>query len=434
MKREIIQKLSNRNATIGIIGLGYIGLPLVHRFSSEGYKVIGIDISKEKVDSLNEGENYIQHLPEFVIKESIANGFIASIDYEMVKEMDVIIICVPTPLSPNKDPDLSFVKAALDSIAPFLRRGQAVSLESTTYPFTTRDVVLPKINELNLEVGRDIFLIYSPEREDPGNAKFSIREIPKLVSGISSDCLEVGIKIFGSIVDEVIPVSSTQTAEMAKLLENIHRAVNIGLVNEMKMLCDRMDIDIHEVIDAAASKPFGFTPYYPGPGLGGHCIPIDPFYLTWKAKEYGLNTKFIELAGEINENMPQWVFSKVINSMNDDRKPIAGSNILVLGVAYKKNVGDLRESPALEIIDLLLSKGAIVEFSDPFVENLSFIQNNNFLDKSVHLEPDVLSSKDLVIFTTDHDEFDKDMIRENSKKIIDTRGIYKGSFINVVKA
>ena len=434
MKNILKEKISSRQATIGIIGLGYIGLPLVHRFSSEGFKVIGIDVNKEKIDNLNSGNNYIKHLPSLIVQESINNGFIASSDFSLVEEMDVIIICVPTPLSENKDPDLSYIIQALQSIIPFLKRGQAISLESTTYPFTTRDVILPMISELDVMVGEDLFLIYSPEREDPGNEKYGIREIPKVVSGVTSNCLEIGMEIFKSIVNDVVPVSSTQTAEMVKLLENIHRAVNIGLVNEMKMLSDRMDIDIHEVINAAATKPFGYTPYYPGPGLGGHCIPIDPFYLTWKAKEYGLTTKFIGLAGEINASMPEWVISKVMNTLNEHGKAISKSKILVLGVAYKKNVGDLRESPALEIIELLLERGANVEYSDPFVENLSFIQKNNFVSDSKDLHPETISSKDLIIIATDHDDFNIEMVQKNAKKIIDTRGVYKGSFQNVVKA
>lgn len=434
MKNRLKKIISSRKATIGIIGLGYIGLPLVHRFSCEGFNVIGIDVSKDKVKELNKGSSYIQHLPSILVKESIENGFKASTDFSLVEKMDVIIICVPTPLSANKDPDLSYITNAVEQINPYLRKGQVISLESTTYPFTTRDVVLPKLESTNFRVGKDIFLVYSPEREDPGNKSFTIRDIPKVVSGITEDCLDLGVAIFSSIVDQVVPVSSTQTAEMVKLLENIHRAVNIGLVNEMKMLSDKMGINIYEVINAAATKPFGFQPYYPGPGLGGHCIPIDPFYLTWKAKEFGMTTKFIELAGEINANMPSWVVSKVIKALNDLGKSISKSKILILGVAYKKNVGDLRESPALEVIDSLISQGADIEYSDPFVESIESIKRSNFNQTSVPLTEEIISDKDVVIITTDHDQYDLAMIQKNALIIIDTRGAYKKSFDNVINA
>ena len=433
-KNNLSNKISSKEAVIAVIGLGYIGLPLVHRFSSEGFNVIGLDINQDKVDSLNKGENYIKHLPKNLVTESIENNFKASTDFSLIKKADALIICVPTPLSANKDPDLSYIINALDSMLPYLRKGQIVSLENSTYPFTTRDVVLPKLESNGLIVGQDIFLVYSPEREDPGNQNFSIRDIPKVVSGITEHCLDLGRAVFGSIVNEVIPVSKTQTAEMVKLLENIHRAVNIGLVNEMKIVSDKMGIDIHEVINAAATKPFGFTPFYPGPGLGGHCIPIDPFYLTWKAKEFGLTTKFIELAGEINANMPSWVVSKVADTLNNLGKSISKSKILVLGVAYKKNVGDLRESPAIEIIETLIKKGANIEYSDPFVTDLKAIKNSNFNTNSIDLTEQSIANKDVVIITTDHDQFDLEFVQQNALKIIDTRGAYKESFSNVIRA
>ncbi|MCW8831239.1 MAG: nucleotide sugar dehydrogenase, partial [Gammaproteobacteria bacterium] len=345
MKRELIEKLNNRTALIGIVGLGYVGIPLSISYANSGYKVIGFDIDQSKIDYISAGETYIKHIPDSEIQCLVDNGFEATIDFSRASEVDALILCVPTPLDQHREPDLSFVLDTTDSLLPYIRKGQVMSLESTTYPGTTDEELKPRIESTGLKVGKDVFLVYSPEREDPGNENFTTQTIPKVCGGDNEACQEVGMALYGQVINKVVSVSSTRAAEMTKLLENIHRAVNIGLVNEMKIVADKMGIDIYEVIDAAATKPFGFVPYYPGPGLGGHCIPIDPFYLTWKAREYGINTRFIELAGEVNSNMPEWVVSKVVQGLNAHKKSINGSRILMLGIAYKKNVDDMRESP-----------------------------------------------------------------------------------------
>jgi UDP-N-acetyl-D-glucosamine dehydrogenase len=329
---------------------------------------------------------------------------------------------------------MSFVFGTTDALVPFLRRGQIVSLESTTYPGTTDEELKPRLESTGHEIGEDLFLVFSPEREDPGNLNFNTRTIPKVCGGITPNCLEVGLALYGQVIDKVVSVSSTRAAEMTKLLENIHRAVNIGLVNEMKIVCDKMDIDIHEVIRAAATKPFGFVPYVPGPGLGGHCIPIDPFYLTWKAREYGLNTRFIELAGEVNSNMPAWVVGKLVDALNERGKATKGSHILVLGIAYKKNVGDMRESPSVEMMEILRDKGAIVCYSDPYVLKFPEMRKHKFDLESVALSAEKLASVDCVLLATDHAKFDYEFIKKHSKLIVDTRGIYLEPAENIVKA
>lgn len=330
---SLLNKLNDKSAVIGIAGLGYVGLPLMLRYVEVGYKVIGFDIDLEKVTSLNQGKSYIKHISAESIVTALKIGFQATTDFSRSKEADALIICVPTPLNHYREPDLSFVVNTTEALVPYLRAGQVVSLESTTYPGTTDEELKPRVESTGLTVGKDIFLVFSPEREDPGNPDFCTRTIPKVCGGVTPACLEAGLALYGQVIDRVVPLSSTRAAEMTKLLENIHRAVNIGLVNEMKIVADKMGIDIHEVIRAAATKPFGFVPYYPGPGLGGHCIPIDPFYLTWKAREYGLHTRFIELAGEINSGMPEWVIGKVVDALNDRCKSIKGSKILILGIA-----------------------------------------------------------------------------------------------------
>jgi len=428
---ELINRLRDRKATIGIIGLGYVGLPLMLRYAEAGYTVLGFDIDSTKAEALERGESYFEHIPSSRVASAQVR---ATTDFSRAGEPDALIICVPTPLNRYREPDLSFVTGTVEALLPALRPGQVVSLESTTYPGTTEEELLPRIEQQGLKVGEEIFLVYSPEREDPGNAHFETRTIPKVVGGHTPACLEVGQALYGTAIDKVVPVSSTRAAEMTKLLENIHRAVNIGLVNEMKIVADRMGIDIFEVIDAAATKPFGFTPYYPGPGLGGHCIPIDPFYLTWKAREYGLSTRFIELAGELNSGMPAYVVDKVSWALNEQEKSLKGSRVLVLGIAYKKNVDDMRESPSAEILELLAKGGVIIGYSDPYVPKFPKMRKYSFSLESEDITPDTLSAYDAVVVATDHDAFDWELIKQHAKLIIDTRGKYRGNEDHVVRA
>lgn len=432
--QALVSKLESKAAVIGIVGLGYVGLPLMLSYNAIGYSVLGIDIDSFKVDELNNGRSYIEHISGDAIAEATGSGFEATTDFSRSTECDALILCVPTPLNKYREPDISFVTDTTDSLVPYLREGQVVSLESTTYPGTTEEELLPRVEKNGLKVGDSIFLVYSPEREDPGNPNFETRTIPKVVGGHTSKCLEVGEALYGHAIDQVVSVSSTQAAELTKLLENIHRAVNIGLVNEMKIVADKMGIDIFEVVDAAATKPFGFTPYYPGPGLGGHCIPIDPFYLTWKAREYGLHTRFIELAGEVNTAMPQWVVTKLMDGLNEQGKPLKGSRLLVLGIAYKKNVDDMRESPSVEVMELLEGKGALVEYSDPHVASFPEMREHNFDLDSVTLTAESLNGFDAVILATDHDAFDYDLIAKHSALLIDTRGKFRTPQPNIIKA
>ena len=434
IKNELLKKLKSHEAVVCIVGLGYVGLPLMLRFIEVGYRVIGIDTNADKVSKLQKGQSYIEHIPDALISKARTKGFEATTDFARSKEADALLICVPTPLNRFREPDLSFVTGTTDSLVPHLRPGQLVCLESTTYPGTTEEELKPRIESLNLKVGKDLFLCFSPEREDPGNREYVTRTIPKICGGITAACLEVGLALYGQVIDKVIPVSSTRAAEMTKLLENIHRAVNIGLVNEMKIICDRMDIDIHEVIRAAATKPFGFVPYWPGPGLGGHCIPIDPFYLTWKAREFGLHTRFIELAGEINHSMPEWVVGKIAAALNDRSKSIKDSRILVLGIAYKKNVDDMRESPAVELMELLVARGAKVDYSDTHVPVFPKMREHYFELESVELTPQSIASYDLLLIATNHDSFDYQMIGKYARLIVDTRGVFLEPASNVVKA
>jgi len=431
---QLLKKLETQKAIIGILGLGYVGQPLALRYAQLGYKVLGFDIDVEKVDQLNAGHSQIEHINDADIAAANAAGMECTTDFSRTSETDALILCVPTPLNKYREPDLSYVLNTTDSVVPYLRAGQVVSLESTTYPGTTEEELLPRVTSGGLTVGEDIFLVYSPEREDPGNANFTTNTIPKVVGGHTPACLEIGKALYGQAIDRIVPVASTKSAEMTKLLENIHRAVNIGLVNEMKIVADRMGIDIFEVIDAAATKPFGFTAYYPGPGLGGHCIPIDPFYLTWKAREYGLHTRFIELSGEINRAMPEYVIGKVVKALNERRKSLMGCKVLVLGIAYKKNVDDMRESPSVEVMELLRDSGAEVSYSDPHVPVFPKMREHTFDLASVELTPKSLASFDAVILTTDHAKFDYDMIRDNAQVIIDSRGVYRAPADNIVKA
>ncbi|MCO7570722.1 UDP-N-acetyl-D-glucosamine 6-dehydrogenase [Pseudomonas chlororaphis] len=434
IKQASIEKFKSRQALIGIIGLGYVGLPLMLRYNAIGFRVLGIDVDQNKVNQLNAGQSYIEHIPASKIASARASGFEATVDFSRVSECDALILCVPTPLNKYREPDMSFVINTTDSLKPYLRAGQVVSLESTTYPGTTEEELLPRVEEGGLKVGENIFLVYSPEREDPGNPDFETRTIPKVVGGHTSSCLNVGVALYEQAIDRVVLVSSTKAAEMTKLLENIHRAVNIGLVNEMKVVADRMGIDIFEVVDAAATKPFGFTAYYPGPGLGGHCIPIDPFYLTWKAREYGLHTRFIELSGEVNQAMPDYVVSKLVDALNDECRALKGSRILILGIAYKKNVDDMRESPSVEIMELIEAKGAIVAYSDPHVPVFPKMREHHFDLSSVPLTADTVAGFDAVVLATDHDKFDYELIKSSAKLIIDSRGKYRQPEAHIIKA
>jgi len=433
-KQQLIEKLKNRNAVIGIVGLGYVGLPLMLRYSEVGYRVLGFDIDADKVNSLSRGKSYIEHISSESIAQSLTQGFEATTDFSRAGEADALIICVPTPLNKYREPDLSFVTDTTDSLVPYLRAGQVFSLESTTYPGTTDEELKPRVESTGLKVGRDIFLVFSPEREDPGNPNFTTRTIPKVCGGHTAGCLETGIALYEQVIDKVVPVSSTRAAELTKLLENIHRAVNIGLVNEMKIVADKMDIDIHEVVRAAATKPFGFVPYYPGPGLGGHCIPIDPFYLTWKAREYGVHTRFIELAGEVNSSMPDYVVSKVAAGLNKQKKAINSSKVLVLGIAYKKNVDDMRESPSVFLMEKLRDLGASVDYSDPHIQKFPKMREHHFDLSSVVLTPESIASYDCVLLATDHDKFDYDLIRKHAKLVVDSRGKYLQPADNIIKA
>lgn len=435
MKDQLIRKFADRTAVIGIVGLGYVGLPLMLRYTDAGFRVLGFDIDTFKTDRLNAGESYIEHIPSEKIAAARRKGFEATDDFSRIAEADAVILCVPTPLNKYREPDISFVTGTTDAVKPYLRAGQVLSLESTTYPGTTEEELLPRVEASGLKAGRDIFLVYSPEREDPGNPNFETRTIPKVVGGHTPTCLEVGIALYSPAIDRVVPVSSTKAAELTKLLENIHRAVNIGLVNEMKIVADKMGIDIHEVIDAAATKPFGFVPYYPGPGLGGHCIPIDPFYLTWKAREYGVNTRFIELAGEVNSHMPDYVIGKTVLALNGNGRSIKGSKVLILGISYKKNVDDMRESPSVEVMDRLHKLGADIAYSDPHVAVFPHIPGHHCFNlSSTPITAETLASFDCVVLTTDHDKFDYPLIAEHAKLIVDTRGRFRDGSPKVVKA
>ena len=431
---NLLSRIKDKSAVIGIVGLGYVGLPLTLRFSEVGFRVIGFDIDQTKVDALKAGTSYIEHIRADAIKGATAKGFEPTTDFARASEADALILCVPTPLNRYREPDLSFVLDTTDSLVPYLRKGQLVSLESTTYPGTTDEELLPRIESRGFKVGEDVFLVFSPEREDPGNPDFTTRTIPKVCGGYTPACLEMGLALYGQVIDRVVPVSSTRAAELTKLLENIHRAVNIGLVNEMKIVADRMGIDIHEVIRAAATKPFGFVPYYPGPGLGGHCIPIDPFYLTWKAREYGVHTRFIELAGEVNSSMPDYVVSNLTKALNMAAKPVKGSRILVLGIAYKKNVDDMRESPSVILMEKLRDLGAEIAYSDPHIPTFPKLREHHFDLSSVALTAQSIAGYDCVLLATDHERFDYTLIRDNAKLIIDTRGRYREPSDNIVKS
>ncbi len=423
---EIIEKITKRTARVGIIGLGYVGLPLVREFVRAGFRVTGFDIDPQKVKLLREGKTYIKHIPAETIAEmNRTKRFTPTADFSKLKNMESLLICVPTPLNQYREPDLTYVFETAKTIAKYLRKNQLIVLESTTYPGTTDDDMRKILEGSGLRAGRDFFLAYSPEREDPGNQDFSTARIPKVVGGYTGNCLKVAKALYDTVVTTV-PVGSTRVAEAAKLFENIFRSVNIALVNELKMLFDRMGIDVWEVIRTASTKPFGFMPFYPGPGLGGHCIPIDPFYLTWKARQYDFNTRFIELAGEINTFMPYYVVGRIIDALNAGGKGIKGSRILIIGLAYKKDVDDVRESPSLKLIELLTEKGAVVDYNDPHVPKTHRMRRYDFKMSSVPLTQRNLKKYDCVVISTNHSSYDYGSIVRHSRLIVDTRNATAG--------
>lgn len=421
--KELKNKIVNKTARVSVIGLGYVGLPLAIEIAKAGFSVIGLDIDKEKVEKINSKNSYIPDVTKETLNGLVSQGkLIATSDYKILKEIDIVSICVPTPLRKTREPDISHIIAAVSEVSQYLHQGQLIILESTTFPGTTKDIVLPELEKKSLKVSKDFFLVFSPERVDPGNKKYTIRNTPKVVGGITAECSEIAKFFYEQIVEEVILVASTEEAEMTKLLENVFRNVNIALANELALMCDRLEIDIWNVIEAARTKPFGFMPFYPGPGLGGHCIPVDPVYLSWKAKTYGFYSKFIEFAEEVNKNMPNYVVRKITDALNIHKKSINGSRILLLGVAYKENVGDVRESPALDIIEILYRQGAEVIYNDPYVPQIKIGERKW---ASLSLNENLLSQADCVVITTAHSSYDYKWIVENAKLIIDTRNATK---------
>jgi len=425
-KTKLIAMIGEKTSKVGIIGLGYVGLPLAIHFGKRGFPVIGFDLDIKKIEKLHKGESYIKHVPIEPVNELIeAGSFDVTSDFSRLKDVDCVLICVPTPLTDKMEPDLTYLVETTETIARYLRAGQLIVLESTTYPGTTEEMILPRLEKEGLNVGSDFFLAYSPEREDPGNENFNASNTPKVVGGVTQSCLEVAQSLYNSITS-VVTVSSTRAAELTKLLENTFRSVNIALVNELKILSHKMNIDLFEVIDAAATKPFGYKAFYPGPGLGGHCIPIDPFYLSWKAREYDFTTRFIHLAGEINVSMPHYVIEKTTEALNRNQKSINGSRILVLGVAYKKDIDDDRESPSYAIMKMLQERGAEVFYNDPWIPCLRPSRKYDFQMESTPLTPETLGGTDAVIIATDHSDYDFAYIVDHSRLVIDTRNATKG--------
>jgi len=424
--KHLVEKIQQKQAVIGVIGLGYVGLPLVREFVRGGMTVMGFDIDPAKVKSLRDGRSYIEHIPAATVKEMVGSGlFTATTDFAKLTIPDCILICVPTPLTKQREPDMQYIEKTTDACAKTLRKGQLIVLESTTYPGTTREVMLPVLERTGLKVGKDFYLAFSPEREDPGRKDYSTRTIPKVVGGFDPESLAAAVACYSMAIETVVPVSSCEAAEAAKILENTYRCVNIALVNELKILFDRMGIDVWEVIRAASTKPFGFTPFYPGPGLGGHCIPIDPFYLSWKARQYGLTTRFIELAGEVNVEMPRYVISRLMDALNERSKALKGCRVLVLGLAYKKDIDDCRESPSLELIELLKHYGAQVDYNDPHVPHTHKMREHDLRMTSRAITPRMLASYDAVIISTDHSRYDYQQIVDNAQLVIDTRNACK---------
>lgn len=434
---ELLRRIQAKEAVVGVVGLGYVGLPLALTYNEAGYTAVGFDVDAKKLDALQRGESYIRHVPASRISEQVrALRLSATGDFSRIAECDAVIVCVPTPLNASREPDMSFIVDTTEAIAPHLRRGQLFVLESTTWPGTTEEVCIPILERASgLKAGRDFFVAFSPEREDPGNPNFDTRTIPKIVGGLDAASRDVACALYGGALQKIVPVSGTREAELAKLLENIFRCVNIALVNELKMLCERMNIDVWEVIEAAKTKPFGFMAFYPGPGLGGHCIPIDPFYLTWKARQFDFSTRFIELAGDINTNMPHHVTQRTLDALNERGRALKGAKVLVLGLAYKKNVDDARESPSFRVIELLRAKGAVVEYHDPFVPRAPA---GHGLDlESVALTPERVKASDAVVILTDHDAVDYALVVEHAPLVVDTRNAtarVPGERSNVVKA
>lgn len=420
----MIDRLKSKQGSVGVVGLGYVGLPLLLAYAKAGFRAVGIDIDTAKPEALLGGRSYIKHIPDGEVAEALASGRLeATTDFAIIAGLDAVILCVPTPLDEHFEPDLSYVVDTVESVVPHLKAGQVLSLESTTYPGTTDEEVVTRVEKAGFTVGKDIHVVYSPEREDPGNPKFSATNIPKVVGGVTAACLEAGVALYEAAFEQVVPVSSCKVAELTKLLENIYRAVNIGLVNELKIAADRMGIDIWEVIRAASTKPFGFTPFYPGPGLGGHCIPIDPFYLTWKAREYGVHTRFIELAGEINRGMPDYVVHRAMEALNSRGKPVKGSKVLLMGLAYKANVDDMRESPTFALLDGFKRLGADVAYYDPHVPVVGPTREHmNWAGvRSVEWSEETIRAQDCVVISTHHSAFDLAQLAAWSDLIIDTR-------------
>lgn len=422
-KNELLQKIESRQAKIGVVGMGYVGLPLAVAFAEAGFDVVGVDLNAEKVAALNRGESYVEDVDGEVLRPLVDQGRLrASVDYANLAVVDAISICVPTPLRKTKDPDISYIMDAAERIGRFGGTGKLIVLESTTYPGTTEEVIMPRLTGNGDRVGQDFFLAFSPERIDPGRTDYTVYTTPKVIGGMTPDCLDVAVALYGTIVERPVPVSSTAAAEMVKLLENTFRAVNIGLVNEVALMCDRLGLDVWEVVEAAATKPYGFMPFYPGPGLGGHCIPVDPHYLSWKLRTLNYTARFIELAAEVNSHMPDYVVSKIGDALNDERKAVNGSRILLLGAAYKPNVGDVRESPALDIIHLLRQRGAAVCYHDPYVPRLTVdLGAESFSLESIDLTAPALREADCVVVVTDHDAYDWDWIAGQAPLLVDTR-------------
>jgi UDP-N-acetyl-D-glucosamine dehydrogenase len=427
-KHDKLEAAFNRgNALVGIIGMGYVGLPLMQTFCASGLRVLGLDVDPVKVRMLNAGKSYIKHIPASMIQDCLAaKRFRATADPAELKRCDAVVICVPTPLTKAREPDMTYVCATAEMIAQHLRRGQLIVLESTTYPGTTREVVKPILEKSGLKAGKDFYLAFSPEREDPGNQHYNTTTIPKVVGGFDRTSGRLACALYARAVKRVVPVSSCEAAEAAKILENVYRCINIAMINEMKILLDRMGINVWEVIAAASTKPFGFHPFYPGPGLGGHCIPIDPFYLTWKAREYGMSTRFIELAGEINTHMPEHVVGKVVEALNDRQRALKGAKVLVLGLAYKKDIDDLRESPSVELIELLRTRGAKVDYNDPYIPKTPRQREHDLRLRSKTLSAAMLAGYDCVLIATDHSSYDYPWLVRHAKLVVDTRNATAG--------